>query len=40
MAPREAAARHRRLGVLDLRGKAPWEGDLDGCAAPRVYPVD
>jgi Arc/MetJ family transcription regulator len=26
---RELVARHRRLGVLDLRGKVHWEGDLD-----------
>ena len=25
---RELVARHRRLGVLDLRGKVHWEGDL------------
>ncbi len=25
---RELVARHRRLGVLDLRGKVRWEGDL------------
>ena len=29
MALRELVARHRRLGVLDLRGKVRWEGDLD-----------
>ncbi|WP_371878577.1 type II toxin-antitoxin system VapB family antitoxin [Conexibacter sp. S30A1] len=27
-APRELVARHRRLGVLDLRGKVHWQGDL------------
>jgi len=26
---RELVARHRRLGILDLRGKVHWEGDLD-----------
>lgn len=26
---RELVARHRRLGILDLRGKVRWEGDLD-----------
>ncbi len=26
---RELVARHRRLGVLDLRGKVRWVGDLD-----------
>ncbi len=25
---RELVARHRRLGILDLRGKVRWEGDL------------
>ena len=25
---RELVARHRRIGVLDLRGKVHWEGDL------------
>ena len=25
---RELVARHRRIGVLDLRGKVRWEGDL------------
>jgi Arc/MetJ family transcription regulator len=25
----ELVARHRRLGVLDLRGKVHWEGELD-----------
>jgi Arc/MetJ family transcription regulator len=29
MALRELVARHRRLGILDLRGKVRWEGDLD-----------
>jgi len=29
MALRELVARHRRIGVLDLRGKVRWEGDLD-----------
>ncbi|MGH2944972.1 MAG: type II toxin-antitoxin system VapB family antitoxin [Solirubrobacteraceae bacterium] len=29
MALRELVARHRRLGVLDLRGKVRWEGNLD-----------
>ena len=26
---RELVARHHRLGVLDLRGKVRWEGDLE-----------
>jgi Arc/MetJ family transcription regulator len=25
----ELVARHRRIGVLDLRGRIRWEGDLD-----------
>lgn len=25
---REIAARHRRLGILELRGRVRWEGDL------------
>jgi Arc/MetJ family transcription regulator len=25
---REMVARHRRLGILDLRGRVRWEGDL------------
>lgn len=29
MALRELVARHRRIGVLDLRGRVRWEGDLD-----------
>jgi Arc/MetJ family transcription regulator len=28
MALRELVARHRRIGVLDLRGRVRWEGDL------------
>ncbi len=26
---RELIARHRQIGVLDLRGRVRWEGDLD-----------
>ena len=26
---RELVARHRRLGVLNLRGRVRWEGDLE-----------
>jgi Arc/MetJ family transcription regulator len=26
---RELVARQRRLGVLDLRGRVRWEGDLE-----------
>ena len=29
VALREFVARHRRLGILDLRGRVRWEGDLD-----------
>lgn len=28
LALRELVARHRRLGVLELRGRVHWEGDL------------
>ncbi len=28
VALRELVARHRRLGILDLRGRVHWEGDL------------
>lgn len=29
LALHELVARHRRLGILDLRGKVHWDGDLD-----------
>jgi Arc/MetJ family transcription regulator len=29
VALRELVASHRRIGVLDLRGRVRWEGDLD-----------
>jgi Arc/MetJ family transcription regulator len=29
LALRELVARHRRLGILDLRGRVHWEGDLE-----------
>jgi Arc/MetJ family transcription regulator len=29
LALRELVARHKRLGILDLRGKIHWEGDLE-----------
>lgn len=29
LALRELVARHRRLGLLGLRGKVHWEGDLE-----------
>ena len=28
LALRELVARHRRLGILELRGRVHWEGDL------------
>ena len=28
LALRELVARHRRIGVLDLRGRVHWEGNL------------
>jgi Arc/MetJ family transcription regulator len=28
LALRELVARHRRIGVLDLRGRVRWEGNL------------
>jgi len=32
---RELVARHHRIGVLDLRGKVRWEGDLEESRAGR-----
>ena len=29
LALRELVSRHRRIGVLDLRGRVHWEGQLD-----------
>jgi Arc/MetJ family transcription regulator len=29
LALRELVARHRRLGILALRGRVHWEGDLE-----------
>lgn len=29
VALRELVARQRRLGILDLRGRVQWEGDLE-----------
>jgi Arc/MetJ family transcription regulator len=29
LALRELVARQRRLGILELRGRIHWEGDLD-----------
>lgn len=36
IALREMVARHRRLGILDMRGRIEWEGDLD--ASRRGHP--
>jgi Arc/MetJ family transcription regulator len=33
---REVVARHRRLGVLELRGKVRWEGDLEASRQGRL----
>lgn len=35
LALRELVARHRRLGLLKLRGKVRWEGDLSESRADR-----
>jgi Arc/MetJ family transcription regulator len=37
LALRELVARQRRLGVLDLRGKVHWEGDLAMSRRERVH---
>jgi Arc/MetJ family transcription regulator len=29
LALRELVARHRRLGILDLRGRVHWEGKIE-----------
>ncbi len=29
LALRELVARHRQLGILNLRGRVSWEGDLE-----------
>lgn len=36
LALRELVARHRRLGLLKLRGKVRWEGDLDVSRSART----
>jgi Arc/MetJ family transcription regulator len=36
LALRELVARHRRIGVLDLRGRVRWEGDLAGSRRGRL----
>lgn len=35
LALRELVARHRRLGVLKLRGKVHWQGDLETSRSSR-----
>lgn len=36
VALRELVARHRRIGVLDLRGQVRWEGDLENSRRGRL----
>lgn len=36
IALRELVARYRRAGLLELRGKVRWEGDLDESRANRT----
>jgi Arc/MetJ family transcription regulator len=36
LALREVVARHRRLEILDLRGRVQWEGDLEASRAGRA----
>lgn len=36
LALRELVARHRRLGVLELRGRVLWEGDLQASRRGRL----
>jgi Uncharacterized protein conserved in bacteria (DUF2191). len=36
IALRELVARYRRAGLLELRGKVRWEGDLDESRASRT----
>lgn len=36
LALRELVARHRRLGILDLRGRVHWEGDLSSTRRGRT----
>ncbi len=35
LALRELVARHRRLGILELKGRIHWEGDLSVSRAGR-----
>ena len=36
LALRELVARHRRLGLRELRGEVRWEGELDTSRAART----
>jgi Arc/MetJ family transcription regulator len=36
LALRELVARHRRLGILELRGRVHWEGDLKASRRSRT----
>lgn len=36
LALRELVARHRRLGLLKLKGKVRWEGDLEESRSGRA----
>jgi Arc/MetJ family transcription regulator len=36
LALRELVARHRRLGILELRGRVHWEGDLEASRRGRT----
>jgi Arc/MetJ family transcription regulator len=36
LALREVVARHERLGILELRGKVQWEGDLEASRRGRL----
>ena len=37
LALRELLARHRQLGVLKLRGRVEWAGDLEASRASRRF---
>ena len=37
LALRQLVARHRQLGVLRLRGRVHWEGDLEVARRDRVH---
>jgi Arc/MetJ family transcription regulator len=36
LALRELVARHQRLGILDLRGRVHWEGNLESSRRGRM----